>query len=182
MDELLDIASVAEYLGVSDRTVYNRVRAGDLPAVKVGRLWRVRAGDLEEWLVARRAHDGTVDGGRLATPGDAPDAATDDPGVGMLLLRRHRAEIADACRRHRVRRLDAFGSVLRDDFTPESDIDFLVEFDTVEASGFDHPYWAFADELESILGRRVDVVMVSAVTNPHLADELQRTKVALYAA
>lgn len=50
MDDLLDIASVAAYLGVSERTVYNRVRSGDLPAIKVGRLWRVRAGDLEQWL------------------------------------------------------------------------------------------------------------------------------------
>jgi excisionase family DNA binding protein len=50
MEELLDIAAVAQYLGVSERTVYNKVRSGDLPAVKVGRLWRVRAADLEAWL------------------------------------------------------------------------------------------------------------------------------------
>lgn len=53
MDELLDIAAVAAYLGVSERTVYDRVRAGDLPAVKIGRLWRVRAADLEAWLGSR---------------------------------------------------------------------------------------------------------------------------------
>lgn len=46
----MDIASVAAYLGVTERTVYNKVRAGDLPAVKVGRLWRVRRADLEAWL------------------------------------------------------------------------------------------------------------------------------------
>lgn len=56
MDELWDIARVAEYLGVSERTIYNRVRAGELPAIKVGRLWRVRACDLESWLGARRPH------------------------------------------------------------------------------------------------------------------------------
>ena len=50
MDELLDITSVATYLGVSERTVYNKVRSGDLPALKVGRLWRVRVADLEAWL------------------------------------------------------------------------------------------------------------------------------------
>ena len=50
MDELWDIARVATYLGVTERTVYNKVRAGELPAVKVGRLWRVRAADLEAWL------------------------------------------------------------------------------------------------------------------------------------
>lgn len=190
MDELLDIASVAEYLGVSERTVYNRVRSGDLPAAKVGRLWRVRAADLEAWLTARDVRIGTArgaggaetDGEHRVASGDAPDVAASGAGAGLLLLRRHRAEIADACRRHHVKRLDVFGSVLRDDFTPASDVDFLVEFEPVEASGFDHPYWTFSDELEAILGRQVDVVMVSAVTNPYLADELERTKVVLYAA
>jgi excisionase family DNA binding protein len=182
MDELLDIASVADYLGVSERTVYNRVRSGDLPAIKVGRLWRVRVGDLQAWLGARDARAGAPGVDRRAAPGGVLDATAGGSGAGLLLLRRHRAEIADACRRHHVRRLDVFGSVLRDDFTPASDVDFLVEFEPVEASGFDHPYWAFSDELEAILDRRVDVVMVSAVTNPYLADELERTKVALYAA
>jgi excisionase family DNA binding protein len=54
MDELWDISRVAAYLGVTERTVYNKVRAGDLPAVKVGRLWRVRAVDLEGWLARGR--------------------------------------------------------------------------------------------------------------------------------
>ncbi|MDP2183765.1 MAG: helix-turn-helix domain-containing protein [Actinomycetota bacterium] len=53
MEELWDIARVAEYLGVTERTVYNKVRGGDLPAVKVGRLWRVRPSDLEAWLSSR---------------------------------------------------------------------------------------------------------------------------------
>ncbi|MDP2232297.1 MAG: helix-turn-helix domain-containing protein [Actinomycetota bacterium] len=56
MDDLWDITRVAEYLGVSERTVYNRVRAGELPAIKIGRLWRVRAGDLQSWLGAPSAH------------------------------------------------------------------------------------------------------------------------------
>lgn len=157
MDELLDITSVAAYLGVSERTVYNKVRAGDLPAVKVGRLWRVRASDLESWLAPTRSS-------------------------GRALLARHGRDITDACRRYRVTRLDAFGSVLRADFTSESDVDLLVDFDPLESSGFEHPYWALAEELEAIFGRRVDLVMVSAVTNPYLADELEHTREVLYAA
>ena len=44
--------------------------------------------------------------------------------------------IADFCRRHRVRRLSLFGSVLRDDFRPESDIDILVEFEPGAGVGY----------------------------------------------
>lgn len=50
MDELWDIARVAAYLGVSERTVYTKVRSGVLPAIRVGRLWRVRESDLKVWL------------------------------------------------------------------------------------------------------------------------------------
>lgn len=53
VEELWDIERVAAYLGVSERTVYNRVRAGELRAVKVGRLWRVKPSDLEAWLGGR---------------------------------------------------------------------------------------------------------------------------------
>jgi excisionase family DNA binding protein len=73
MDELLDIAAVAQYLGVSERTVYNKVRSGDLPAVKVGRLWRVRAAELQAWL--RRTSRSTGAQGEYAGSDGASVAA-----------------------------------------------------------------------------------------------------------
>ena len=51
------------------------------------------------------------------------------------LLEHKREAISEACRRHGVSRLDAFGSSLRDDFSPgESDVDLLVEFGPMEES------------------------------------------------
>ena len=44
-------------------------------------------------------------------------------------------EIADFCRRHHICRLSIFGSALRDDFAPDSDVDVLVEFDTGARAG-----------------------------------------------
>jgi len=69
MEELWDIARVAEYLGVSERTVYNRVRGGELPAIKVGRLWRVRPSELEGWLARGAA---TVPTARATARPDVP--------------------------------------------------------------------------------------------------------------
>ena len=66
-----------------------------------------------------------------------------------------RERIADFCRRHHIRRLALFGSVLRDDFTPESDVDVLVEFAAGSAPGF--AIVGMQDELSEILGRRVDL-------------------------
>ena len=47
-----------------------------------------------------------------------------------------RAEIADFCRRHHIRKLSLYGSVLRDDFRPDSDIDVLVDFEPGYVVGF----------------------------------------------
>lgn len=63
--------------------------------------------------------------------------------------------VADFCRRHRVQRLSLFGSALRDDFAPESDLDLLVEFEPGQTPGL--AFFAMQDELTAILGRRVDL-------------------------
>ena len=64
-------------------------------------------------------------------------------------------QIAELCRRHHIRRLALFGSVLRDDFTPESDVDVLVEFEPDCTPGFG--FIRVEDELAGILGRKVDL-------------------------
>lgn len=66
-----------------------------------------------------------------------------------------KGRIAEFCRRHRIRRLALFGSALRDDFTPESDIDVLVEFEPGARVGLS--FFSMQDELAEILGRKVDL-------------------------
>ena len=64
-------------------------------------------------------------------------------------------QIAEFCHRHGIRRLALFGSILRDDFRPESDIDVLVEFQPGVKVGL--RFFAIERELSEILGRRVDL-------------------------
>lgn len=66
-----------------------------------------------------------------------------------------REKIADFCRRHHIRRLSLFGSVLRDDFGPDSDIDVLVEFEPGHVPGL--AFFAMEEELSAVLGRKVDL-------------------------
>ena len=63
--------------------------------------------------------------------------------------------IAEFCRRNRIRRLALYGSVLRDDFTPESDVDVLVEFEPDARVGLS--FFTMQDELSDMLGRQVDM-------------------------
>lgn len=68
-----------------------------------------------------------------------------------------REKIADFCRRNHIRRLALFGSVLRDDFGPDSDVDILVEFEAGHVPGL--AFIRLEQELSRILGgRRVDLV------------------------
>lgn len=63
--------------------------------------------------------------------------------------------IAEFCRRNHIRRLALFGSVLRDDFGPESDVDVLVEFEPDIRVGL--RFFGMEIELSEILGRKVDL-------------------------
>jgi uncharacterized protein len=66
-----------------------------------------------------------------------------------------RQQITDFCRRHHIRRLAFFGSVLRHDFGPESDVDVLVEFEPGHVPGL--AFLSMEEELSRILGRKVDL-------------------------
>lgn len=70
-------------------------------------------------------------------------------------VRVSREQIAAFCGKHHIRRLAFFGSVLRDDFSPTSDIDVLVEFEPGHTPGLD--FFGMETELSAILGRKVDL-------------------------
>jgi predicted nucleotidyltransferase len=67
-----------------------------------------------------------------------------------------RDKVASFCRRHRIRKLALFGSVLRDDFRPDSDVDTLVEFEPEVAVGFIR-LASMELLLSEVLGRKVDL-------------------------
>jgi hypothetical protein len=66
-----------------------------------------------------------------------------------------RRVLADFCRRHHVQRLALFGSVLREDFAPSSDVDVLVEFEPGHVPGL--AFFDMERELTGLLGRKVDL-------------------------
>ena len=119
-------------------------------------------------------------GGTGAAPGD--------------LFMRHSAEIhplvlenlsriAELCRRHRVKRLDLFGSAAAGEFHAESsDLDFVVEFlPDVPKRPF-AGYFELKEDLETLFDRKVDLVENTAIHNRYFREEVDETKVSLYAA
>lgn len=79
----------------------------------------------------------------------------DYAGTTPSRLQLDREAVAQFCRRHHVRRSALFGSVLRDDFTPQSDVDVLVEFEPGHVPGL--AFFSMEAELTALVGRRVDL-------------------------
>lgn len=80
--------------------------------------------------------------------------------------------LADFCRRHRIRKMAFFGSVLRDDFGPESDLDVLVEFEPGTRVGLIR-LAGMENELSDLLGRKVDLNTPGCLS-PYFRDEALR--------
>ena len=91
---------------------------------------------------------------------------------GIAAAEAARPEVEDFCRRHHVRRLALFGSVLRPDFREESDIDVLVEFEAESAPGF-FEFVGMKEELSALLGRPVDLRTPGSLS-PYFRDEILR--------
>lgn len=89
------------------------------------------------------------------------------------MVRRHihipREELDRFCRRNHIRRLALFGSVLRDDFGPESDVDVLVEFEEGHVPGL--RFFRLQRELSNLLGRKVDL-HTPRFLSPHFRDQV----------
>ena len=68
-----------------------------------------------------------------------------------------REQIAVFCRHHHIRKLALFGSVLREDFSPDSDVDVLIEFDPDHVPGL-FGLVEMQDELSQIVGQQVDLI------------------------
>lgn len=91
------------------------------------------------------------------------------------------ADIENFCRRFGVREFALFGSVLRDDFGPESDVDVMLEF--LPGHGFTFENTPEIDaELRRIFGRDVDVIEKSRIRNPFRRHAILSSHKVLYAA
>jgi len=98
------------------------------------------------------------------------------------LIKEKRAQLAQLCHAHHVRRLEAFGSALREDFDPaSSDLDFLVEFEPLAPVAYAQAYFSLKEALEALFGRPVDLVTSASVNNPYFRASLAASSESVYA-
>lgn len=98
------------------------------------------------------------------------------------LIENNREAITKLCSAHGVRKLEVFGSILRNDFNPEhSDVDVLVEFEAQASASFTN-FLNLKESLESLFGRSVDLLEFRAIRNRRLRHYIEQSKQPVYAA
>lgn len=89
-------------------------------------------------------------------------------------------QIQELCKTNKVKTLFAFGSVVRDDFNENSDIDLVVDIDEKDPFKYTDIYFNLKSRLEDILKRQVDLLEERAIKNKFFRRELDNTKVMIY--
>lgn len=85
------------------------------------------------------------------------------------------------CRKYKVSKLYAFGSILTPRFNENSDVDILVDFNSdINHNNYADNFFDFYNDLKSLFGRDVDLVDETAVKNPYFKEELEETKYLIY--
>ncbi len=100
----------------------------------------------------------------------------------MKLIELNLQRIIDLCRRHKVKSLAVFGSILTDRFNDQSDVDLLIDFEPTDHDKFDYVsnFFDLQDSLEALLKRKVDLVVGSALRNKYFINNVNRTKQVIY--
>lgn len=99
----------------------------------------------------------------------------------MNLIEKNLQQICELCRKHNVKTLSVFGSILTDRFNSNSDIDLLVDFDSkINHHNYADNFFELYYALRSLLDREVDLVDATAIKNPYFKEELNETKHLIY--
>lgn len=153
--EFYTAKELAKALKVTPMTIYRLARRGELKAVRIGRSIRFSSEDVEEF----------VENASLKTEMETEKKEQAFPEGAISESKLTDDKIEDFCRRWEVTELALFGSVLREDFGPDSDVDVLISF--TRDAGWSLLDWIeMIEELKVIFGREVDLVERRALRNP----------------
>ncbi len=89
-------------------------------------------------------------------------------------------EISSLCKKHGVKSLYAFGSVLSGNYDEDSDIDFVVEFENIKLEDYADNYFDFKFSLQGILKRPIDLLEEKAIRNPFFRQVVDQQKQLVY--
>jgi len=101
----------------------------------------------------------------------------------VAIIDDQRSELESLCRKHRVRRLEVFGSAADGTFDPQrSDLDFLVEYEQLSPGEHYEAYFGLWEDLTSLFGRKNDLVAPETIRNPFVQRRVNESRKVIYEA
>ncbi len=98
----------------------------------------------------------------------------------MNIIELNIEKIRKLCAKHQVSKLFAFGSVLKNTFNDQSDIDMVVDFEKIDLSNYADNYFDLKLQLETIFERPVDLLEEKGIRNPYLRKQIDLEKMLIY--
>jgi len=98
----------------------------------------------------------------------------------MTEIEKNINQIKSLCSKHKVKTLYAFGSVLKKNFNPQSDVDFIVDFEPDDIKSYADNYYDLKFSLENIFHRPVDLLEEKAIKNPYFRQSVHQYRQLLY--
>jgi predicted nucleotidyltransferase len=98
------------------------------------------------------------------------------------LVQTNLSKVKQLCLQYQVKKLELFGSGAHGQLRSDSDLDFLVEFQSNGIAGHADRYFGLLEELESLFGRHVDLIETIAIRNPYFLNAIRQSRVLVYAA
>lgn len=98
----------------------------------------------------------------------------------MNELTRNIDQIRQLCGSNKVKSLFAFGSVLSESFTSDSDIDLVVDIESKDPIAYSESYFNLKFQLEQLLKRKIDLLEQNSIQNPFLRERIDETKILIY--
>lgn len=98
----------------------------------------------------------------------------------MHLIESNISQLNSLCAEHKVDSLYVFGSVLKDSFNAQSDIDLVVKFNHAEIKRYANNYFNLKEKLEHLFERPVDLLEEQAIRNPYIKAQIDKDKNLIY--
>ncbi len=100
--------------------------------------------------------------------------------TNMKIIDENYEELQKLCISHQVQKLFVFGSLVLGNFKPDSDIDFLVDFEDISLLDYADNYFDFKFSLEELLKRKIDLLEEKAIKNPFLRKSINSSRRIVY--
>ncbi len=98
----------------------------------------------------------------------------------MTYIDKYAVDIKRLCDLHHVKTLYAFGSVVYDQLSEKSDVDFIVDFEAMDLNNYADNYFDLKFSLQHILERPIDLVEEKAIKNPYFKQAVDNQRILVY--